>query len=350
MKPRSSRPAAVVLRFLARIVVLLLLALGAVAAVAWWTMVRMPGESPAEAAPLDGAGQALALALRRDLSVLAVEIGERNTRLPERLARAADFVRDGFDAAGYPVREEEQEVDGVRCRNLLVEIPGTSDEVVIVGAHYDTAVGSPGANDNGTGVVALLALARALYGAEPHRTLRLVAFANEEPPHFGTSRMGSALHARGCTERGERVAVMLSLETLGCYSDEPGSQAFPVPGLDLLYPDRGDYVVFVGNVASRAWVREAVATFRRTAGFPCEGAALPESIPGVGWSDHLWFWRSGWPALMATDTAPFRDPCYHTAQDTLARRRRAPRARRARPRARRARLDRHGAPALRRVD
>jgi hypothetical protein len=309
--------AARLLRFLARSAVLLLLGLTALAVVAWWTMGRMPGANPSRLPPWIEAERELAAELRHDLHALSVEIGERNTRLPENLARAADLVHERFATAGYSVEEEVQTVDGVVCRNVLVEIPGASEEIVIVGAHYDSALGSPGANDNGTGVAALLALARALRGVEPRRTLRLVAFANEEPPHFGTSEMGSALHARGCAARGERVAVMLSLETLGCYSDERGSQTFPVPGLDLVYSDRGDYVVFVGNVASRTWVRSAVGTFRRSAGFPCEGAALPEQIPGVGWSDQLWFWRSGWPGLMATDTAPFRDAHYHTSRDTL---------------------------------
>jgi len=145
--------------------------------------------------------------------------------------------------------------------------------------------------------------------------VRFVAFANEEPPFFSSSAMGSAHHARRCREREEHLTAMLSLESLGYYSDAPGSQHFPLPGLGFLYPTVGDYLVLVGNFASRREVREAVGTFREQAAFPCEGAALPWWIPGVGWSDQLSFWREGFPALMATDTAPYRNPRYHTATD-----------------------------------
>jgi hypothetical protein len=220
------------------------------------------------------------------------------------------------------VHEERFEVSGVTCRNLWVELRGEREpeRIVVVGAHYDSVVGSPGANDNGTGTAALLALARRLRDARPALTLRLVAFTNEEPPHSDpehrAAEMGSAIHARGCRQRGEDVVVMLSLETIGCYLDEPGSQRFPLRLLRHLYPDRGDYLVWVGNLGARRWVRSAVRTFRAAGHLPCEGAFLPGSVPGVGWSDHASSTREGYPGLMATDTAPFRYPHYHTADDT----------------------------------
>jgi Zn-dependent M28 family amino/carboxypeptidase len=184
-----------------------------------------------------------------------------------------------------------------------------------VGAHYDTVLGCPGADDNASGVTAVLAIARQMSGSRPERTVRFVAFANEEEPFFGEPRMGSAFHARRCRERGEEVVVMLSLETIAYYDDAPSSQSYPAPGLDLLYPTTGDFLSFVGNTASRRWVRDAVRAFRDSTSFPCEGAALPAAIPGVAWSDQLSFWDQGYPALMATDTAPFRNPHYHTPRD-----------------------------------
>lgn len=284
----------------------------------WLTMSSMPGSNPTALAPLDEQGRALADVLRRDVTVLGGEIGERNTRHPERLGHAARYLRERLGDDDLSASEESYEVDGVACSNLWVELPGATrqDEIVLVGAHYDSVEGSPGANDNGTGVAALLALARRLKDVRAERTLRLVFFVNEEPPHFLTDEMGSAVHAAGCRERGENIVAMLSLETLGYYSDEPGSQRFPVPGLGLLYPDRGDYLVLVGNLRSRKSVRSAVRTFRAVAGFPCHGAVLPAFVPGVGWSDQISFWRHGYPGMMATDTAPFRYPWYHTRHDT----------------------------------
>lgn len=307
------------MRLLARVgrILLLLFLVGGVAcALAWWTMVRMPGTNPERAAASEV--DELATELEASVVALAGEIGPRNVGHPGPFAAAAEWVRASFADGGHEVHEESFEVDGVTCRNLWVELPGATspDEIVVVGAHYDSVFDCPGANDNGTGVAAVLALARRLRGRRLGRTLRLIAFANEEPPYFSTPDMGSDVHARGCRARGEDVVAMMSIETIGYYSDEPGSQTFPVPGLGLLYPDRGNFIVFVGNVASRRWVRRAVKTFRAEAGFPCEGAALPGFVAGVGWSDQASFWKHDYPGIMVTDTAPFRYPWYHTSGDT----------------------------------
>jgi Zn-dependent M28 family amino/carboxypeptidase len=164
------------------------------------------------------------------------------------------------------------------------------DEIVVVGAHYDTAETdergtAPGADDNASGVAAMLAIARALTAEKlaPKRTLRFVAFVNEEPPYFWNDGMGSLVYARACKARGDRIAAMLSLETLGYYRDEPGSQKYP-PVVSWFYPDRGDFIAFVGNTASRSLVRAAIATFRSSVAFPSEGAAMPGFVTGVGWS------------------------------------------------------------------
>ncbi len=257
---------------------------------------------------------ALADALRTDIARLAGEIGERHTRRPRALAAAAAFIEEALAAAGHRVERQEYEVGGVPCANLEVEVAG-GPEVIVVGAHYDTVPGSPGANDNATGVAATLALARAFAGRRPARTLRFVAFVNEEMPYFHTDRMGSFRYARRCRERGERVVGMLSLETIGYYSDEPRSQAYPFP-LGLLYPSTGNFVGFVANLRSRAFGRRVASAFRRHARFPCESVATFGGIPGVGWSDHWAFWEAGFPAVMVTDTALFRYPHYHTADDT----------------------------------
>ncbi len=175
--------------------------------------------------------------------------------------------------------------------------------------------GCPGANDNSTGVSATLALARAFSGKKPSRTLRFVAFVNEEPPFFQTTQMGSMVYAKGCRARDEKVVAMLSLETIGYYSDEPDSQSYPFP-LNFIYPSTGNFIAVVGNVKNGPLVRKLLGAFRRQAPFPSEGGALWGILPGVGWSDHWAFWREGFPAVMVTDTALYRYPAYHSRADT----------------------------------
>jgi Zn-dependent M28 family amino/carboxypeptidase len=280
-------------------------------------MISMPGKSHAGPLPALTPKQAeLAAALRRDVLELAEKIGERNTMRYGALQKAADYVEREFSAA-RKVSRQTYSASGRSCDNLEIEIRGTSapDEIVIVGGHYDSVIGCPGANDNATGAAGVLALARSLAKTRPARTLRFVAFVNEEPPHFQTDTMGSRVYAKRCRERGEKVVAMLSLETIGYYSDADGSQKYPPP-LGLFYPSKGNFIAFVGNVGSRALVRRCLELFRERAAFPSEGAAVPSFLPGVGWSDHESFWAFEYPAVMVTDTAPFRYPHYHLEGDT----------------------------------
>ena len=291
-----------------------------IAVVGWWAMIRMPGESyHGEPPAADDRLTSLSNELRRDVAHLSVEIGERNVySRPKALQQAADYIDAEFVASGYDVRRQEYRVSDCDCYNLEVEIHGSSEpeNIVIIGAHYDTANGVAGANDNTSGVAAVLALARRFTGRKTDRTLRFVAFVNEEPPYFQTRRMGSRVYARECRQRDENVVAMLSLETIGYYSDRPGSQHYPAP-LGLLYPSEGNFIAIVGNTGSRDLVRQAVTTFRGREPFPCEGAALPSAVPGVGFSDHWSFWQEGYPAAMVTDTAMFRYPYYHDPEDTI---------------------------------
>jgi hypothetical protein len=284
----------------------------------WLAMVRMPGRSfagPLE--PLDARGLALRDELRSEVQVLAGGIGERSVRRPEGLALAADHVATSLRGVGLSPSRQTFVVDGVACDNVEAEVRGGSrpEDIVVVGAHYDSLAFTRGADDNASGVAALLSLAHTLSGAHPRATLRFVAFANEEPPYFQTANMGSVVYARRSRERGEHIIAMMSLETIGYYSDAPGSQHYPPP-LGLEYPDRGDFIGFVGDRASADLVRRVVGTFRSTTHFPSEGAAPFAGIPGVGWSDQWSFWQVGYPGVMVTDTAPFRYPRYHTATDT----------------------------------
>jgi Zn-dependent M28 family amino/carboxypeptidase len=259
----------------------------------------------------------LASRLRRHVERLAGEIGERHVLRPQALHAAERYIGETLGALGYAVARQNYEAQGVDCANLEVTIPGAgrAAEIVLAGAHYDTVPGSPGADDNGSGVAAILELARLLRGAKPARTIRLVAFVNEEPPFFFWGEMGSKVYARAARARGDDIRVMLSLEMLGCYSDEKGSQGYP-PLLGFFYPAAGNYVAFVSNLRSRHALRNVFAAFRRSSDFPAEKLAAPALVPGIAWSDQLSFWREGYPAAMVTDTAFHRYRHYHLPTDT----------------------------------
>jgi Zn-dependent M28 family amino/carboxypeptidase len=254
--------------------------------------------------------------LAADVQKLAGEIGERNLRHYPQLNAAADFIEDSFSHAGLQPQRDTYELQGRACHNIEAEIRGARPQIVVIGAHYDSVFGSPGANDNASGVAALLALARRFAGKPAGQTLRFVAFVNEEPPYFVTEQMGSLVYAKRCRARGDQISAMISLETIGYFSDAPRSQTYPSPGLGVFYPTTGNFIGFVGNFGSRALVRRAIGLFRQEAKLPSEGAALPSFVPGAGWSDHWAFWQCGYPAIMVTDTAPFRYPHYHEATDT----------------------------------
>ncbi|MBP0019948.1 MAG: M28 family peptidase [Cyanobacteria bacterium SBLK] len=281
-------------------------------------LMMMPGKSyRGELPPLTVEEQQLAKDLQRDLEQFG-EFGEHNFIFYDNLQASEQFLIAALEATGYEVNLQGYDVEGKHFNNIEIEILGADrpDEIVVVGAHYDSVVGSPGANDNGSGTVAILALARAFSGRQFSRTLRLVEFVNEEPPFFWTDDMGSFVYAKKCRDRQENIVGMLSLETMGYYSEKPGSQEYPLGLLDRVYPITGNFIAFIGNLASNKLVKQAIGSFRTHTQFPSEGATLPEGISGVGWSDHWSFWQVGYPALMVTDTAPFRYPYYHTPEDT----------------------------------
>jgi len=297
----------------------------AVLVLLWWFRLRMPGKNVSNAASLSPDEVVLREELRANVEKLAGEIGERNMRYYPQLNAAADFIEASFSQAGMRTRRDSYEIHGQRCHNIEAEIPGDGREIVVIGAHYDSVFGSPGANDNGSGTAAVLALAKRFASREkprpavqqtPNKTLRFVAFVNEEPPHFLSGDMGSLVYARRCKERGDKISAMISLETIGYFSDAPNSQRYPSPILAIPYPKIGNFIAFVSNMHSRPLLRHAIAVFRSDGRIPSEGAALPWFVPGVSWSDQWSFWRNGYRAIMITDTAPFRYPYYHSSNDT----------------------------------
>ena len=297
----------------------LLAVLAALLFYCWWTMIRMPLKSySGELAALTEEQQVLRDELKAHVEKLAGTIGERNIFQPAALKSAVRYIESTFTNAGLTVSLQTFEANGETCHNIEVEIPGSvhPEEIVIIGAHYDSVLGAPGADDNATGTAAALALAKSPALQHPARTLRFVAFMNEEPPFFETEYMGSLVYAKRCRERNEKIVAMLSIESIGCYNSKSGSQKYPFP-MGLFYPSRGDFFAIVGRSSDAVLVRRCIKTFRENAQFPSEGGALPGALPGVGWSDHWAFWQVGYPAIMLSDTATFRSPDYHLESDTV---------------------------------
>lgn len=249
--------------------------------------------------------------------VVAIAGAPRNIGHPEAFAAAAAYIERTLAGQGHAVLR--QPFDDGHAVNLeaVIEPASPKAPTLVVGAHYDSAFTAPGANDNGSGTAALLELARLLADLRGRANvrIRLAFFANEEPPFFKTDRMGSLVYALALVEKGQKPDAMFSLETMGFYRDEHGSQHYPFP-LAQLYPDTGNFVAFVGTVSARPLVRRATGAFRAVARFPSVGGTAPAFVQGIDWSDHWAFGEIGVPALMITDTAPFRYPHYHTPEDT----------------------------------
>lgn len=228
-----------------------------------------------------------------------VGVGPRDSAAGQ--ARAAEFIRARLGADR--VEEQRYTAHGESYRNLIVRLGPDGGERLVIGAHYDARGPHPGADDNASGAAALIEIERLLRGARLPARVELVWYSNEE---YGL--LGSAVHARSA----QGVRAMISLEMLGCF-DQP--QRFPFAALGLLYPSRGDYIVVVGRLRDVALVRSLKRALASN-GAAVRSIDAPESIPGIGDSDHSSFWRAGVTAAMVTDTAWYRNPRYHTARDT----------------------------------
>tara|TARA_R110000782_G_scaffold266526_1_gene361028 strand:+ start:933 stop:1928 length:996 start_codon:yes stop_codon:yes gene_type:complete len=279
--------------------------------------VKMPGKSmSSNLPPLTESQTELSLRLKQHVLKLAGEIGERNYGVPKAYNNAADFIVEAFQESGL-VPYEEELGDKLQYRNIIAEHYGVSlpEEIIVIGAHYDTVLGSPGADDNASGVAVMLEIARQLKTRQFARTIRFVAFANEENPHFLTSNMGGLFHAKRSYRRKDEIIAMLSLEMLGYFSDEVDSQSYPTP-LNWFYPNKANFIAFVSNFSSRNLLKKSIGVFRDAMTFPSEGLTAPVMlIPDVRRSDQAAFWRYNYPAFMITDTAAYRYDGYHNVSD-----------------------------------
>lgn len=248
---------------------------------------------------------------------LSVDLVPRNWEDPGHLDAAAAWISDHLEQAGGRVSEQTWRARGETYRNVIAAFGPADGPVLVVGAHYDASGGWPGADDNASGVAGLLELARELGAQPPASPVVLVGYSLEEPPFFGTDEMGSAVHAASLAAAGTEVVGMLSLEMIGYYRDEPGTQTYPDPSMALLYGDTGDFLAVVG--------RETDAALLARIGPPMAAAAddlrvislaAPIDTTGIDFSDHRNYWSQGFTAAMVTDTAFYRNPNYHGLFDT----------------------------------
>ena len=255
--------------------------------------------------------------LRATVTALAVGIGPRdlyNNNIAK-LRKAEDYIAARLKAAGCKVEYQEYPSSGTKVKNIICVKPGLAapSEIIVIGAHYDT-FNNPGADDNASGVAGLLELAEYAAAKKYGKTLKFVAFANEEPPFFRNEGMGSAVYAKAAAERKEDIKAALVLEMIGYFSEKRLSQRYP-PLIGPFFPGRGNFIAQVSNLGSRKTAARIDKVFRGASKLPLRTVSLPSFVPGVDYSDHRSFWGAGYPAVMFTDTSFYRTPHYHKPTD-----------------------------------
>lgn len=255
--------------------------------------------------------------LKKTVHHLSSRIGSRGYLEMRSLERAANYITEELKSYGYEVLFQPYKFEGRTYKNIIVELKGkkTPEKILIIGAHYDTVIGTPGADDNASGVAGMLELARLLYRKDLNKTLRFVAFTLEEPPLFRSRYMGSYIYTKSLKDKKEDIEGMISLEMIGYFKDAPKSQSFPLPFFSWFYPDTGNFIALIGNLSSKRFISRVKEGFKKGTRLPLESLSAISCIPGVDFSDHLSFWRFGYKAMMVTDTAFYRNLNYHGISD-----------------------------------
>lgn len=243
-------------------------------------------------------------------------IGERNPfSSPRHLAAVENYIEREFRAYGLSVESDTFTYGGRSYRNIIGGAGAASnDPLIILGAHFDSVEGSPGADDNASGAAVLLEAAKILSGLRLRSRVLFCAFNLEELNMIGSTHFAKKLKAAGA-----KVRAMVSLEMVGFTDSKAGGQQYPV-GLRWFYPDRGDFIGVVGNWRSAPLLRQFARSMRQVRGLPVETLTVFGNgflVPQVRLSDHSPFWDLGYPALLITDTAFFRNPHYHGPSDTM---------------------------------
>jgi Zn-dependent M28 family amino/carboxypeptidase len=271
---------------------------------------KVPAKSPTQTVDVT--------ALKRHTLVLSTEMVPRSYRHAVNLNKVANYIAQSLSSSGGRVTEQVYEVNGAEYKNVVAEFGPEGGEIIVVGAHYDAEGEKPGADDNASGVAGLLEIGRLLGGVQLKTKVVLVGFTLEEPPFFRSGNMGSAVYAKSLAESGTAVKLMIALEMIGYYSEEKGSQSYPMPLLSLYYPSAGNFIAVVDQLMSMQ-AQRMKASMARVIDLPVYSINAPSLIPGVDFSDHRNFWRNGYPAVMVTDTAFYRNLAYHSHEDRAER-------------------------------
>ncbi|HNB71467.1 MAG TPA: M28 family peptidase [Acidobacteriota bacterium] len=254
--------------------------------------------------------------LEKHVKTISQELGARDCLHPENLDQVARYIEQGFRTATATVSDQKYLVDTKPFRNVIGQFGPDTPERIIVGAHYDTCGPRPGADDNASGVAGLIELAHLLGQTKLKTRVELVAYTLEEPPYFRTQQMGSAVHARSLKSAGTKVRAMVSLEMIGYFTDAENSQTYPLPGLSVLYPSKGNFIAVVGITGQASLVRTIKQAMTGASSLPVYSINAPASVPALDFSDQLNYWNEGYPAVMITDTSFFRNANYHQKTDT----------------------------------
>jgi Zn-dependent M28 family amino/carboxypeptidase len=300
------------LKSISRITIALTVVLGLL-----WLILARPNVALKEI-PKDSPHSIESIALRQHTSVLSKEMVPRSYRNIDNLNKAANYIAESLTSSGGRVTEQIFKVHGTEYKNIVAEFGPRGDEIIVVGAHYDVKGEYPGADDNASGVAGLLEIGRLLGKVQLKTKVSLVAFTLEEPPFFRTDEMGSAVYAKSLAETGADIKLMIALEMIGYYSDKKGSQSYPMPLLRLYYPSTGSFIAIVDQLMSMQ-AQRMKASMAQVIDLPVYSINAPVFVPGVDFSDHMNFWHYGYPAVMITDTAFYRNRAYHTNDDRAER-------------------------------
>lgn len=255
--------------------------------------------------------------LEADVRTLASEIGERNPVHYENLQRAREWVFRSLSTSIGAPQQQTYMVGGMEVANIIAVKKGELPELgsIVIGAHYDSAPGTPGADDNASAVAVMLELARLFSHEKTRHTLDFAAFTLEEPPYFRSENMGSMKLAKEWRDSGKQIELMICLEMLGCFTDDK-IQEFPLPGMGFVYPEQGNFIAAIGELGSPEPVTRFSKLLKANSTLPAVSFSGPRIMAGIDFSDHQSFWCHQYPAVMVTDTAFYRNKRYHSSSDT----------------------------------
>jgi len=255
--------------------------------------------------------------IRSHLIAITKTGGFRNYQNINQLNATADYIKTVFSKYTDSVNFQTYKVNGITYKNVICSFGTEHQKRIIIGAHYDVCGNQQGADDNASGLVGLLELARLLKGQKTDYRIDLVAYTLEEPPYFRTENMGSYIHAKSIADQKVEVIGMISLEMIGYFSDAKKSQSYPVGLLSLFYGNKGDYITLVKKFGAGQFTRRFIRGYRKNVEIRTKKFAAPAALPGIDFSDHLNYWKFGISALMITDTSFYRNKNYHLPGDTM---------------------------------